>query len=130
MLPAALCPGVCSASNRNEYQKQKNHVSGERVRFVGLTTLLSSVSRLSRKCGILNISQPYRLPLPVTGLALLFTFLTTKMMTPYFIEFKEEILLQLLCFWYDMVTQLRHLSHLDSRYKSRSQKTTTQASVD
>jgi hypothetical protein len=29
---------------------------------VGLTTLPSSVSRLSRQCGILDISQPYRLP--------------------------------------------------------------------
>jgi hypothetical protein len=29
ILPAALCPGVHSASNRNEYQKQKNNVSRE-----------------------------------------------------------------------------------------------------
>jgi hypothetical protein len=29
ILPAALGPGVHSASNRNEYQKQKNNVSGE-----------------------------------------------------------------------------------------------------
>jgi hypothetical protein len=29
MLPAALGPGVHSASNRNEYQKQKNNVSGK-----------------------------------------------------------------------------------------------------
>jgi hypothetical protein len=29
ILAAALGPGVCSASNRNEYQKQKNNVSGE-----------------------------------------------------------------------------------------------------
>jgi hypothetical protein len=29
VLPAALGPGVHSASNRNEYQKQKNNVSGE-----------------------------------------------------------------------------------------------------
>jgi hypothetical protein len=28
-LPAALGPGVYSASNRNEYQKHKNKVSGE-----------------------------------------------------------------------------------------------------
>jgi hypothetical protein len=33
-----------------------------------------SVSRLSRQCGILNISKPYRLPRPVTGIALLFYF--------------------------------------------------------
>jgi hypothetical protein len=29
ILPAALGPGVHSASNRNEYEKQKNNVSGE-----------------------------------------------------------------------------------------------------
>jgi hypothetical protein len=29
ILPAALGPGVYSASNRNEYEKQKNHVSVE-----------------------------------------------------------------------------------------------------
>jgi hypothetical protein len=31
------------------------------------------MSRLSRQCEILNISQPYRPPRPVTGLALLIT---------------------------------------------------------
>jgi hypothetical protein len=29
ILPAALGPGVHSASNRNEYQKQNNNVSGK-----------------------------------------------------------------------------------------------------
>jgi hypothetical protein len=42
--------------------------SGERLR---LTALPPSVSQLSRQCGILNISQPYRPPRPVTGIALL-----------------------------------------------------------
>jgi hypothetical protein len=31
-----------------------------------------TVSRMSRQCGILNISQPYRPPWPVTGRALLY----------------------------------------------------------
>jgi hypothetical protein len=34
IIPVALVPGVYSASNRNEYQKQKNKVSGEQSRMV------------------------------------------------------------------------------------------------
>jgi hypothetical protein len=34
-----------------------------------------TVSRLSRQCGILNISQPYRPPRPVKGIALLQPFI-------------------------------------------------------
>jgi hypothetical protein len=29
ILPAELCPGVCSICKRNEYQKQRNNVYGE-----------------------------------------------------------------------------------------------------
>jgi hypothetical protein len=38
-----------------------------RIVIVGLTILPPSMSRLSRQCVILNISQPYRPPQPVTG---------------------------------------------------------------
>jgi hypothetical protein len=34
ILPATLGPGIHSASNRNEYQNQKNNVSGSRARPV------------------------------------------------------------------------------------------------
>jgi hypothetical protein len=43
---------------------------------VDLTALPPSMSRLSGQCGILNISQPYRPPRSVTGIALLFFFFT------------------------------------------------------
>jgi hypothetical protein len=42
-------------------------------RYIRLTTLPLFVNRLSRKCGILNISQPCSPPWPVTEIALLFS---------------------------------------------------------
>jgi hypothetical protein len=44
---------------------------GSKVRPVGRADNLT-VSRWCRQCGILNISQPYRPPWPVTRIALLY----------------------------------------------------------
>jgi hypothetical protein len=72
ILPATPWPGVYSASNRNGYQKIFLGLKrGWRIR---ITASPPFVNRLSRKYRILDISQPYRTPWPVTEIALLFAF--------------------------------------------------------
>jgi hypothetical protein len=71
ILPSELGSGVHSASNRNEYQKQKIMFLASRARPVRRAHNLTTIYRLSRQCGILNISQPYRPPRFVTGTVLL-----------------------------------------------------------
>jgi hypothetical protein len=70
IIPAALGPGVYSASNRNGVaEAEKLCFWGvERSQCIGLITSPPSVSRLSRQCGILNISQVCRPPRPLRGM--------------------------------------------------------------
>jgi hypothetical protein len=50
---------------------QKNNVSGEQSAAGAVTTLPPSVSRLSKQCGVVNISQRYRPPRLVTATVIL-----------------------------------------------------------
>jgi hypothetical protein len=53
-------------------ETKKSFWGVEHSQCIRLTTSPPSVSRLSEKCGILNITPPYRPPRPVMGTALLF----------------------------------------------------------
>jgi hypothetical protein len=69
--------------------KQKSVCGVKCGRCVGLITLPPSMSRLSRQCGILNISQPYKPPRPVTGIVLFYLFFSLSGAKPKIFVYKE-----------------------------------------
>jgi hypothetical protein len=70
ILPAAVDPVVYPASSRD-----KKYFQGvEHNLCIRLTASLPCMSRFSTNCGVLNMSQPYRPPRSVTGIALLFMY--------------------------------------------------------
>jgi hypothetical protein len=66
--------GLTQPLNRNEYQQNSwGGGRGEKYgRLVRLTISTLSVSQLSKQCGLVDLSQPYRPPWPVTRIPSVF----------------------------------------------------------
>jgi hypothetical protein len=75
ILPAALGPGVYSASNRNEYEKHKKIIMflGSKVRRVRMA---DNFTTICEPIVWTSLDKPYRPPRPVTGIGV-FTFRST-----------------------------------------------------
>jgi hypothetical protein len=65
-----MAPQFDSASNTNDYQKCSWGVKG--CQPAHKSDNLTAICELSRKCGSLDVSQPYGPSRPVTGIALPF----------------------------------------------------------